>query len=383
MNNIALIAEYRRAKKKWPFIDEIEKTHKLPTRLLYAVGWRETRLQNIMGDFSQRDGESSPRHHGFGVWQRDSGTFGVDESYLKNVRRQANDGAELLVANFGMFDDWPAAIAAYNCGPGNVQNALDKQLSVDHFTTGGDYSADVVATRLVLAKGRKAAGRPESPEPSIVPPRGFFKPGRSHENFTLMGERFLVWLKDDIAHDGDGYKPGPVFSTFDKKNVKRCQVLMGDEPDGWFGQSQWTRLRTEKPPKQPPNAGACPVSGLRVTQGFANKDARYAAGEHTGIDYGSAGDDAIRCTAAGVVVVSSLDSDGFGNYVVVQHEADKFSWYCHLSRRDVAIGDRVSRADRIGMMGSTGNSRGKHLHYQESVGGHSYWDYVKPALLPA
>ncbi|MBA2444534.1 MAG: M23 family metallopeptidase [Nocardioidaceae bacterium] len=381
MNNTLLSAEYRRAKKQWPFIDEIEKAHKLPVRLLYAVGWRETRLQNIMGDFSQRAGESSPRHHGFGVWQRDSGTFGVDESYLKNVRKQAKDAAELLRANFGIVDDWAAAIAAYNCGPGNVRNALAKNLSVDHFTTGGNYSADVMATRLVLAKGSKAAGQPDHPDPSLVPPRGFFKPGRSHENFTPMGKRFLVWLKDDISCEGDEYKPGAGFSTFDRENVKKCQVLMGDEPDGWFGQSQWAKLMTEKPPKQPPNSGACPVAGLRVTQGFAIKDARYAAGEHTGIDFGTAGDDTIRCTGSGVVVVSSLDSDGFGNYVVVQHEGDRFSWYCHLSRRDVAVGDRVTKASTIGMMGSTGNSRGKHLHYQESVGGHSYWDYAKPSLL--
>lgn len=382
MNNTLLVAEYRRAKKQWPFIDELEKAHGLPSRLLSAVGWRETRLQNIMGDFSKRKGESSARHHGFGVWQRDSGTFGVDESYLRNVRRQAKDAADLLAANFGSLDDWGAAVAAYNCGPGNVQKALGQGLSIDAFTTGGNYSADVMATRLALTKGAKLPVPPAEPNPATVPSRSLFRPGRTHPNFSLMGEQFLVWLRDNISHDGDRYQPGPLFSTFDRQNVKRCQILMGDEPDGWFGQSQWTRLRIDRPPKQPPNAGACPVAGLRVTQGFGNKDARYAAGEHTGIDFGDAGDDTIRCTSPGVVVVSSFDSDGFGNYVVVQHEADRFSWYCHLARRDATVGDRVARAGRVGMMGSTGNSRGKHLHYQESVGGHSYWDYAKPTLLP-
>jgi hypothetical protein len=36
---------------------------------------------------------------------------------------------------------------------------------------------------------------------------------------------------------------------------------------------------------------------------------------------------------------------------------------------------------QVGMMGATGNADGKHLHYQETLGGHSYWDYVRPTLL--
>ena len=37
-----------------------------------------------------------------------------------------------------------AAVAAYNCGPGNVAKALDRGLDVDRFTHGRDYSRDVL-----------------------------------------------------------------------------------------------------------------------------------------------------------------------------------------------------------------------------------------------
>jgi hypothetical protein len=380
MNRTTLLAEFRRARKEWPFIDGIERSHELPIRLLYAVGWRETRLQNILGDFSKRQGEATARHHGFGVWQRDSGTFDVDASYLKDVRRQARDAAELLAQNFDILEDWSAAVAAYNCGPGTVKKALAQGLSVDHFTTGRNYSADVMATRRTLAKPRKFPAQPLGPDPADAPPRPLFRPGRTHPNFAAMGERFLVWLKDDISHDGNGFQPGPVFSVFDRQNVKKCQVLMGDEPDGWFGQSQWTRLMTQLPPAQRPHLGACPVTGLRVTQVFGKKNSRYVAKEHTGIDFGDSGDDTIRSVAPGIVVLSSHDSD-WGNRVIVQHDQDRFSWYCHLSRRGASVGERLTRGDPVGLMGSTGNSDGKHLHYQESVGGHSYWDYAKPVLL--
>jgi Transglycosylase SLT domain len=145
-----LLAEYRRAKEKWPFIEAAEADHDLPALLLYAVGSRETHLQNIKGDFSKRPGESSPRFHGFGVWQRDSDAFGVDESYLKDVPKQARDAAKLLADNFRSFDRWDAAIAAYNCGPGGVNKALEAGHSVDHNTTGRDYSDDVLARHAFL-----------------------------------------------------------------------------------------------------------------------------------------------------------------------------------------------------------------------------------------
>ncbi len=249
-----LLEQHERARETWPFIDTVEKEHGLPALLLYAVGSRETNLRNIKGDFSQRAGESSKRFHGFGVWQRDS-QHGVDESYLKDVRRQAEDAAEMLAANHKSLETWAAAVAAYNCGPGRVRQALQAGQSVDHFTTGGDYSADVLQRHRALV----AAHQPHQPHPAPtltpavhtdctkVPPERFFVPGMRHPCFTVMGQRFLIWLGTDISHDGNGYQPGPVFSTFDAENVRRCQRLMNDAPDGFFGPKQWKRLLTERP----------------------------------------------------------------------------------------------------------------------------------------
>lgn len=374
-----LIEEYRAARERWPFIDAIEKNHDLPPRLLYAVGWRETRLQNIMGDFSKRPHDARPKFHGFGVWQRDCDAFDVDVTYLKNVRRQAREAADLLVQNFRIFGSWPAAVAAYNCGPGNVKKALAQGRSVDHFTAHRNYSADVLATRDLLVKGRVPKQAPVA-DKRTPPPRAFFKVGRSHPGFTLMGRRFQVWLKQDIRHDGNGYQPGPVFTTFDRENVRLVQQLMGDKPDGWFGPSQWQRLMTQPPPKRS-SVGDLPVSGLRMTQEFGRKNPMYAAKEHTGVDFGSSGDDTIRCVARGVCVRSAFDSDGWGQYVIIQHEGDRFSWYCHMTHRAVRVGDRVGKGQKLGVMGSTGNSKGKHLHYQESVGGTGYFDYERPVFV--
>jgi len=251
-----LLAEYERAKKNWPFIADMERAHKLPALLLYAVGSRESDLRNIKGDFSQRLGEPSKRFHGFGVWQRDS-QHGVGESYLLDVRRQAEDAAVMLAENHAAFNDWAAAVAAYNCGPGNVRKALRNGESVDRHTTGHDYSADVLARHRFLAaavQGHPAggaqgpAGGHPQPDCMTVPAREFFTVGRRHPCFVAMGKRFQIWLGHDIHADANGYQPGPVFSSFDVQNVKACQRLMGDEPDGFFGPKQWKRLMTARRP---------------------------------------------------------------------------------------------------------------------------------------
>jgi murein DD-endopeptidase MepM/ murein hydrolase activator NlpD len=156
-----------------------------------------------------------------------------------------------------------------------------------------------------------------------------------------MGQRFRVWLGDDISHDGNGYQPGPVFSVQDVENVKKCQRLMGDLPDGWFGPRQWAKLLAA-PPR---TAGTgIPVDGLRITQHFGVLNARYAARKHTGVDFGASGDDAIRCVAAGTVVTTDCDRDGWGNRVIVKHANDRYSWYCHLASRAVDVGDWSTEA---------------------------------------
>ena len=62
-------------------------------------------------------------------------------------------GADELAGNIAYFKSHPhgsadplrAAVAAYNCGRGNVNRAITNNVDVDAFTTGHDYSKDVMA----------------------------------------------------------------------------------------------------------------------------------------------------------------------------------------------------------------------------------------------
>lgn len=57
----------------------------------------------------------------------------------------------------------------------------------------------------------------------------------------------------------------------------------------------------------------------------------------------------------------------FGNCVIVQHSLFEYSLYAHLSKISCKRNDKLKRGDRIGYMGSTGNSSEPHLHIQMSA----------------
>lgn len=116
---------------------------------------------------------------------------------------------------------------------------------------------------------------------------------------------------------------------------------------------------------------AMPVhAGVRQTSGFGYRRDPRGAGRrmHQGVDWAGPSGTPILATASGVVTHAGRQS-GFGNLVIIQHDFGIETYYAHLSSISVREGQRVSRGERIGGMGSTGRSTGVHLHYEIRVGG--------------
>lgn len=114
---------------------------------------------------------------------------------------------------------------------------------------------------------------------------------------------------------------------------------------------------------------AMPVRGARVTSGFGYRRDPITGGRrmHSGQDFAGSRGTPILATADGVVIEAGRQS-GYGNMVVIRHDFGFETRYAHLSSIAVREGQRVSRGDRVGGMGSTGRSTGVHLHYEIRVG---------------
>lgn len=104
---------------------------------------------------------------------------------------------------------------------------------------------------------------------------------------------------------------------------------------------------------------------------------------HTGVDIniGVTGKP-VLAVADGRVIISMAKKNIFGNYVsygeyvAIQHQMEDGSslitYYCHMSpnSRLVNAGDTVVAGQQIGIVGTTGNSTGVHLHFEVRENGH-------------
>lgn len=91
-------------------------------------------------------------------------------------------------------------------------------------------------------------------------------------------------------------------------------------------------------------------------------------GFHTGIDIANKKGTPVSA-AAGGKVTSAGWSGGYGYCIIVDHGNGMKTRYAHLSKILVSVGDSVSRGEKIGEVGSTGNSTGPHLHFEVIVNG--------------
>ena len=62
-------------------------------------------------------------------------------------------------------------------------------------------------------------------------------------------------------------------------------------------------------------------------------------------------------------VIAAGFSPSFGHFLRISHDDGYTSFYAHLSRVIVAVGDFVSQGYRVAYSGNTGMSTGPHLHF--------------------
>jgi len=100
-----------------------------------------------------------------------------------------------------------------------------------------------------------------------------------------------------------------------------------------------------------------PAPGGRLSQGIHGWN---------GVDIAAPSGTPIYASAAGTVIVSRVGgwNGGYGNYVVIDHGNGVQTLYAHMNTDEVSVGESVSRGQRIGTVGNTGQSTGYHLHFE-------------------
>jgi murein DD-endopeptidase MepM/ murein hydrolase activator NlpD len=84
---------------------------------------------------------------------------------------------------------------------------------------------------------------------------------------------------------------------------------------------------------------------------------------HTGIDILGTKGTPVYASGNGVVIRKGYCS-GCGNYIEIEHAGGFRSFYAHLSKTMINVGDSVEITRQIACVGNTGIATGSHLHYE-------------------
>ena len=101
-----------------------------------------------------------------------------------------------------------------------------------------------------------------------------------------------------------------------------------------------------------------PTEGI-LTSAFGERWGR----KHKGIDIGADTDTMIYAADSGIVTYAG-EMNGYGNYIVIDHQNGYETAYAHCNAILVNQNQYVKKGEPIARVGSTGNSTGPHLHFE-------------------
>lgn len=210
----------------------------------------------------------------------------------------------------------------------------------------------------------------------------------SAENFKKAINRTLISVNISTGSDGSGsgrdgdlgdlfdITSSDVSSSNDVKKIDGVKNLLDDTIPKLKILASQMETKTELFYDMP---SINPLKGVkgRNTLGFGPQKNPFSGKWyiHRGLDLANSRGTPIVATANGKVSVVDYQQNGYGWYIMIGHKFSYNTRYAHLQKAFVTKGQYVKQGDVIGLMGSTGNSTGPHLHYEVRIGP----TYVDPA----
>lgn len=177
------------------------------------------------------------------------------------------------------------------------------------------------------------------------------------------GDSFTV-IYDTVYRDGGYLREGDIVAAEFVNQGQRYTAYRFKRADGsigWFSEDgrplQKSFLRI-------------PVDFTRISSPFSAARMHPILGlmrAHKGVDYAAPTGTPIHAAGDGVIKYRGW-MNGYGNFVIIQHNSHISTAYGHMSRfAPERVGQHVRQGDVIGYVGMTGLATGPHLHYEFRV----------------
>lgn len=180
-----------------------------------------------------------------------------------------------------------------------------------------------------------------------------------------VGDSFTV-IYDTVYRDGAYLREGDILAAEFVNQGHRYTAYRFKRADGsigWFSEDgrplQKSFLRI-------------PVDFTRISSPFSAARMHPILGlmrAHKGVDYAAPTGTPIHAAGDGVIKFRGW-MNGYGNFVIIQHNSHISTAYGHMSRfANERVGQHVRQGQVIGYVGMTGLATGPHLHYEFRVDG--------------
>ncbi len=245
-------------------------------------------------------------------------------------------------------------IRGYVVKDGDTLSSIAKQfgLSPDTLST-----ANSIGANAPLRVGRQL---------TILPVDGILYRVQHGDTLIHIADYYNADIEEIIAQNSlagvDDLRSGEVIVLPGGEIPERSSAVAKAKPKSVL--SSITNIFSPKPREKSPESIGKTIAGF-IWPTSARRITQYFSWVHTGVDIAGPITNKIYAAGDGVVVIAASGyNGGYGNTVVIDHGNGRKTRYGHASRLFVHKGDRVSRGDVIGMVGTTGHSTGPHLHFE-------------------
>lgn len=186
---------------------------------------------------------------------------------------------------------------------------------------------------------------------------------------TRAGDRFVV-VYEELYKDGDKIGEGDILAASFINRDRDVRAIRYEAA----GDDQGTVYYSPEGRAMKKAFIRTPVDYTRISSRF-NLSRKHPIlnriRRHEGTDYAAPSGTPIKATGSGRVVFRGRRG-GYGNVIVIRHDAHLSTRYGHMSSfaKEFGVGSKVRQGDVIGYVGMSGLATGPHLHYEFRVDGH-------------